>query len=425
VIPAERVRARLAEAEAIAAALRAEGQAAAAALVTARAAGLGVALAEMAEMAAVAARAPAPAAPPRPAPAPRPDAAPSATPLPPVLGEDREALVRRLWADGTARIPDMLAAVNALPGPPLGSPRRLRALIATLDPPLPPREHWTRRMPEALVAPERNPLMQSVIAAAEARRTPERDALIRELWPQMAITGDAIVERLNALPGAPVTWPWLFHRAEDLGLPGRRAAARAAGLPVSAPSLQRERAETPTRLAREVLWNPPREDALRQGWEAGDPPEAILAAVNALPGPTIPGIKTLTDRASYRKLRRPAAYMAALRERKTATMRAARHGRQELPPAAEAALPEPPPAPVAEPPPAPPPRPAPAPVREVTESEWQADPLGTMAPDEFADAEGIIIVQRRGALAMAEEFGWPLARCQAIAEALRRQRAAA
>lgn len=312
--PGDRVQIRMGEAAAIVEALLRHGHHQAAALVEARAEGMGSALDEFED---------------------RAEATPRARPAAPPLSEvdsgrltpERVALLRELWADGAQRVPDMMAALNELPGEPIPSPRRLRYLIAALDPPLPKRAHWTLRIPDAVTTPKNNPLMARKLAEAEQRRSPERDALIRELWPQMRVTGDEIAARCNALPGLPVTWTWLFHRANELGLPGRREAARQAGLPTTA-----KPAVKPAPKPRvPKVWSEERLAVLRRGWPAGEAAEALLAEVNALPGQPVPHAKAVTDRAYLLRLRRSDDFLAALRVVKTAQMQAGRKPRAPAP----------------------------------------------------------------------------------------------
>lgn len=73
--------------------------------------------------------------------------------------------------------------------------------------------------------PRPAPAPAAAEAPAPSRWTAEREALLRDLWVKPAISGVAILKRLDALPGPPMgtNTGLLYARAKALGLPGKRA----------------------------------------------------------------------------------------------------------------------------------------------------------------------------------------------------------
>lgn len=60
-------------------------------------------------------------------------------------------------------------------------------------------------------------------APTPTKWTPERLALLRELWPQTDLTGTEILRRIQQLPGEPLAanTSGLYSKAKELGLPSR------------------------------------------------------------------------------------------------------------------------------------------------------------------------------------------------------------
>lgn len=159
----------------------------------------------------------------------------------------REAKLRELWAR-VPRVPDKecLAELNALPGPTF-KPTSLSVWATELGLP--------RRVPPS-----------------KAMRSPERDALLRDLWAvKPPLRGRVLAERLNALPGGKVTTNGIFVIADALDLPRRRQPR------VRAP-------KTPRRIAQRT---PERALLLRRLWAQRDPKLSywqILEQLNRLDG---------------------------------------------------------------------------------------------------------------------------------------------
>lgn len=120
--------------------------------------------------------------------------------------------------------------------------------------------------------------LEDALAGAAAKRhamfTPERVARLAALWPTPTPLDDIRAD-LNALPGPTIPDNRkLIDHAKYRGLKGRR---RFLGK------------ETIQRLgsaisAAKTTFTPERDAALAEGWNRGDSPAAILAAINALPG---------------------------------------------------------------------------------------------------------------------------------------------
>ena len=151
---------------------------------------------------------------------------------------ERKALVCREYPRGTnAR--RIVAACNALPGRMVTLPL-LYGIVAG----------WQLRRPDSHRRPEAHP-----------RWTPERRRLLRAQFVTKAQIG-AIVAALNALPGERISATQLGSMARRLGL----------------------RRPLPAHHGR---WSQARVALARRDYVAGVPTRAIVAAVNALPGPAI------------------------------------------------------------------------------------------------------------------------------------------
>jgi len=184
------------------------------------------------------------------------------------LTEERAALLRQLWPDPALTVREILQRINALLGEPFRSETTLYAAAARLDlgkrpakepaaatPAPPPVEPAAEAPTEAEAAPatarkdsaaeshatqtaQPDAPEASARAAYNDKATPERAALMRELWLDPAVHVRDILARINALPGAPYAHPAsLYSLAVRLGLPTRRPiAAHPAPVPAPAPA---------------------------------------------------------------------------------------------------------------------------------------------------------------------------------------------
>lgn len=182
------------------------------------------------------------------------------------LTGERAALLRQLWPDPALTVREILQRINALPGEPFRSETTLYAAATRLDiGPRPAKEPATATPAPPPVEPaakapaetEAAPAMARKDSAAEShaaqtaqpdapeasaraahndKATPERAALMRELWLNPAVQVRDILARINALPGAPYANPTsLYSLAVRLGLPTQRPiAARPAPVPAPA-----------------------------------------------------------------------------------------------------------------------------------------------------------------------------------------------
>jgi hypothetical protein len=221
--------------------------------------------------------------------------------------------------------------------------------------------------------------------------SPERIALLGDLYKQGTMPLDDIAARLNDLPGPPVSSAKAVKlKAWKLGLmrPALPAAplldpAAGEGDAPPAPAQQPPRRHG----APPHVWTPERVDALRQMYAAGAKRWTILAHINALPGPPCASVDALKMHAKKLGLTRPG----------TDT------------PASFAAAP---------PPAAPPPDALPTATQPARDD---SDPLTWHPADDIAEARQMMRSSKVGAKALAEYFGWALAEAQAIAAALRDQ----
>jgi hypothetical protein len=131
---------------------------------------------------------------------------------------------------------------------------------------------WRAAMEEALAAGAKPPP-----SPREIIFTPERVAKLTDLWLTPTPLDD-IRAALNALPGPEITSNRkLTEHAKYRRLKGRRRfpgedTLRRAGAAIS---------------TAKTSFTPDRDAALREGWQRGDAPAVILAAINALPGDPI------------------------------------------------------------------------------------------------------------------------------------------
>lgn len=148
--------------------------------------------------------------------APAPTAAP-APPRPrsysPKWQEDRRAVLRRMYPAG-AHTADIAAAVNALPGPPTSAPD-CAAMAGYLG--------LRRPGPKPLPPPAQLPAGDAPLPYW----TPERDDVVRRLWPLLGRYNTVeIIAHVNALPGARINSPSAVGKtAARLGLPATRLDA--------------------------------------------------------------------------------------------------------------------------------------------------------------------------------------------------------
>jgi hypothetical protein len=142
----------------------------------------------------------------------------------------------------------------------------LRELLSRVVPPPPPK---TPFVIGAKAAPA--PKAEAPTTARRQCFTPEREALLRELYPSGATMGE-ILARLNAMPGEQVTSGLVYVYTSHAGLkrPSRPVSAR-----------------VPSATPRPPVWSDDRMLALQNGWESGDDAEDILKTLNAMPGERI------------------------------------------------------------------------------------------------------------------------------------------
>jgi hypothetical protein len=129
---------------------------------------------------------------------------------------DRDALLRQLWPDTSLSRSDLRARLNALPGMPIQSNDAMgqRAIALGL-------RRRSTAAGEAPTAGQRRP--------GKSTRTPEREALLRALWPDRSVSMREIVRRYNALPGRPIAGDGSLNAiVKAMGLPGRSAEIRRA-----------------------------------------------------------------------------------------------------------------------------------------------------------------------------------------------------
>lgn len=124
---------------------------------------------------------------------------------------------------------------------------------------------------------EPEPPEPPIAAAADAPKySPEREALMHELWPQAeALTTAALVARINALPGPPIAAGSIHAYAQRIGLPTSRLAA-ADALSAAAPVTPPEPCAAPPAF---MLDLPPAAPARAAAVEAEPQPELADAAV--------------------------------------------------------------------------------------------------------------------------------------------------
>jgi hypothetical protein len=71
----------------------------------------------------------------------------------------------------------------------------------------------------------------SSVPCGRMKRTPAREALFRQLWPDRSVTTHTILERINALPGDPYSLNGMWSLARKLGMPARHAVPEPAPAP--------------------------------------------------------------------------------------------------------------------------------------------------------------------------------------------------
>jgi hypothetical protein len=135
---------------------------------------------------------------------------------------ERIAALRALWPRADLTNEQILDALNALPGPPLQGSALKKKANSLPDPPR--RPHWTQRPGrEAERAALGQVGRQRAAIRARLFHSPERDALIRQLWPRPDVTVAEIARRVTALPpGSAVSESLVWRRAVALGLPSAR-----------------------------------------------------------------------------------------------------------------------------------------------------------------------------------------------------------
>lgn len=182
--------------------------------------------------------------------------------------------------------------------------------------------------------------------------TAGRLALLRRGWHE-GQTARELLPALNALPAAsPVASEQaIYNRADKLGL--KRPPEVAARLLQRAGRLGAERAAAMAAAgvtslgAKPLVWTTERLELGRRMWEAGEPAEAMLEALNALPAAVpIGAVHTIRTQAAKQRWQRPEAFIAAKRagyaERMRRMVTARRAAAAPPAPAPQAPPPEPP-----------------------------------------------------------------------------------
>jgi len=218
-----------------------------------------------------------------------------------VWTDERDALLRRLWADNQSPV-QILEAVRALPGRPMSSHGTINKRARELDLP--------RRTYNHDAALARVRAAHDAYLAENRVWTEERKALLRQFEP-----GDwkAMLEAVQALDGGPISgWPAV--KAQFYTLRRRDSATTSAPEPSAAPPAPEAPAATtspaPRPFAPSLMKTPERTQLLRDLWL--DPTVSIadlFARINALPGPPVSMSARLYGWAETEGLptRRPAA----------------------------------------------------------------------------------------------------------------------
>jgi hypothetical protein len=149
--------------------------------------------------------------------------------------EERAALLRTLWPDLTFSDNKITARLNELPGIQINDRTTTRRYARDLGLPA------TRIEAAKAAGLPTTPLRNGTRRAAETQndqpifRTPERAALLRDLWPDLCVTENQALARINALPGRQAKCRNAIRAyAVSLGMPRLRTQAAAeAGLPTS------------------------------------------------------------------------------------------------------------------------------------------------------------------------------------------------
>lgn len=176
-------------------------------------------------------------------------------------------------------------------------------------------------VPEPAQAAEDAPPTRPRVARRLGEWTFEREAVLRNRYPEEGASAD-VIAALNALPGRPIAGRNALHRrAFSLGLRlsaeahRRRVLEGMRRVAASAPS---EAPPEPTarRGAPKSTWTPEREALLRERFPIEGASDALLAAINALPGRAVSRRKAVTLRAT--ELRVTMAPEARANSRRTA-----------------------------------------------------------------------------------------------------------
>lgn len=205
-----------------------------------------------------------------------------------IASPERLALLQAEWPKGT-HVEELLPRLAALPGAPLTTVGQVQDMAVRAN---------LRR--------EVRPVRRT------EKLTEARAGLLRQLWPDPALTVREIHQRINALPGEPFrSETTLYSAAMRLGMPPRPAketaaatpappAAEAPAAPEAAPATPRKDPEaesqpmqtaapvapdTPARAANNDKATPERAELMRELWL--DPSvhvRDIHARINALPG---------------------------------------------------------------------------------------------------------------------------------------------
>ena len=153
------------------------------------------------------------------------------------------------------------------------------ALPAQPEPPAAPPK--AAKPPKASAPEKPAPAPETASPAGESVKTPERSELLRQLWPNPALSVGQIQLRLNALPGRPIqTPPTLYGWAKSLGLPTTRTSQPGFAAEAPAPAASKP-APSPAKPPPSVAAPPPARSREEQVAEArrlrkeGHTPEAI------------------------------------------------------------------------------------------------------------------------------------------------------
>lgn len=172
----------------------------------------------------------------------RPTAPPTqraATATATVWSAERIALLREIYPQPDLSRRDVLERINALPGPPcasldalkkkamaLGLLRAAATAPDTKDATATPEGAAAPAIPPPAAAPAAEPAPAP--AGQRIDLSPDRAALLREMWPQADVTISQIAVRLNELPGARISSGSIYWIASKLGLGSRKEAKSAA-----------------------------------------------------------------------------------------------------------------------------------------------------------------------------------------------------